>query len=182
MWRRLEILTLSGARILALVGLAGLLILAFATVTDALLRWLFNAPITGVRDAAALFVAAAISCSMPICIAERQHITIRFFGMQLGLKGEAALEAFGNLITLAVFAIMAWQLWLYADHLAAEKETTMVLGWPVAPWWRGVSIVAAFCVPVQILVLLQSLRWAVFGRRSPPAEEPETSEDLKRWK
>jgi TRAP-type C4-dicarboxylate transport system permease small subunit len=179
MWRRLETLTYSGARFLALVGLIGLLILAFATVTDALLRWFFNAPITGVRDAAALFVAAAISCSMPICIAERQHITIRFFGMQFGRRGEAAFEAFGNLVTLIIFALMAWQLWLYANHLSAENETTMVLGWPVAPWWRGVSIVAAFCVPVQIFVLLQSIRWAVFGRQSPPAEEPEKSEDVK---
>lgn len=180
MWSQLEILTFRGARFLALVGLVGLLILAFATVTDALLRWLFNAPITGVRDAAALFVAAAISCSMPICIAERQHITIRFFGMQLGRRGEAALEAFGNLVTLVVFAIMAWQLWLYANHLSAENETTMVLGWPLAPWWRGVSIVAAFCVPVQVFVFLQSLRWALFGRRLPTAEDPKSSEDVKR--
>jgi TRAP-type C4-dicarboxylate transport system permease small subunit len=181
MWSRLETLTFSGARLLALVGLAGLLILAFATVTDALLRWLFNAPITGVRDAAALFVAAAISCSMPICIAERQHITIRFIGMQLGRRGEAALEAFGNLATLVIFALMAWQLWLYANHLSAENETTMVLAWPVAPWWRGVSMVAAFCVPVQVVVLLQSLRWALFGRRLSTENDSKKSEDLKRY-
>ena len=180
MWRRLETLTFGGARFLALVGLVGLLILAFATVTDALLRWLFNAPITGVRDAAALFVAAAISCSMPICIAERQHITIRFFGMQFGRRWQAAFEAFGNLVTLVIFALMAWQIWLYANHLSAENETTMVLGWPVAPWWWAVSVVAAFCVPVQVFVLLQSLRRALVGRPLSTENDSKKSEDVKR--
>jgi hypothetical protein len=50
-------------------------------------------------------------------------------------------------------------LWLYTGQLAVEKETTLVLGWPVAPWWRGLSVIMAFCVPVQLLVLLQSFRF-----------------------
>ncbi len=180
MWRQLEILTFRGARLLALFGLAGLLILAFATVTDALLRWLANAPIPGVRDAAALFIAAAIACSLPICIAERRHITIRLFGRLLGPRGEAALEAFGNFIALVVFAVMAWQIWLYAVHLAAEKETTMVLAWPLSPWWRGVAVITAFCVPVQSLVLLQSLKRALFSLNMPDQGRFETPDGGKR--
>jgi TRAP-type C4-dicarboxylate transport system permease small subunit len=173
-------MTFRGARLLALLGLAGLLILAFATVTDALLRSLLNAPITGVRDAAALFIAAAIACSLPICIVERRHITIRFFGRMLGPRTEAALEAFGNLIALIVFAVMAWQLWLYAVHLASERETTMVIAWLLSPWWRGVAIITAFCVPVQLLVLLQSLKWALFGTNLPDREDFENLDGSKR--
>ena len=49
---------------------------------------------------------------------------------------------------------MAWQVWLYANELGAQKEVTMVLGWPISPWWRGVSIILALCVPVQVMVIL----------------------------
>jgi TRAP-type C4-dicarboxylate transport system permease small subunit len=160
--------------------LAALLALAFAIVLDVLLRWLFNSPITGVRDAASLFVAVVIASSLPICIAERRHITIRFLGKLLKSRWDAAFETFGNLATLVIFALMAWQLWLYADYLAAEKETTMVLGWPVSPWWRGVSIIVAFCVPVQVIVFLQSIKLALFGGSVPVIEDYNKPEGVKR--
>ena len=150
---RLETLTHQGARWVALLGLAGLLALAFATILDVFLRWLFNAPITGVRDAASLFVAIVISCALSTCMAERRNITIRFLGKIMSPKWGDILEVFGNLITLIVFALVAWQVWLYANDLGAQKEVTMVLGWPISPWWRAVSIILALCIPVQIMVV-----------------------------
>ena len=72
------------SRAVSLIGLAGLLALAFATVLDVLLRWLMSKPITGVRDLSSLFVAVVIAASFPICIAEQKNITIRFLGTALG--------------------------------------------------------------------------------------------------
>ena len=156
MWKQLDAWTHRGARLFAILGLAGVLALSFAIVIDVLARWLLNAPIAGVRDLSSLFVAIAIAASFPACIAECQHITIRFLGKFLGPKYEAVFDTFGHLISLVVFSIMAWQLWLYADGLAAEREVTMILGWPLSPWWRVVSIIMAFCVPVQLFVLIKS--------------------------
>ena len=162
---RLEILTHRGARWVALLGLAGLLALAFATILDVFLRWLFNAPITGVRDAASLFVAIVISCALPTCMAERRNITIRFLGKITSRKWGDILEVFGNLFTLIIFALIAWQVWLYANELGAQKEVTMVLGWPLSPWWRGVSIILALCVPIQIMVILGFIKSLSSGGR-----------------
>lgn len=152
---RLTTLTDWLARLISLIGLAGLIALAFAIVADVVLRWLFNSPITGVRDSASLFVAVVIASSLPIGCLKRAHITIRFLGNFLGSKIKMCFEIFGNLIMMVVFALIAWQLWLYTDQLVLEKETTSVLGWPVAPWWRGITIIVAYCVPVQLVVLLQ---------------------------
>jgi TRAP-type C4-dicarboxylate transport system permease small subunit len=154
-FKYLEALSYQCSRWIAFLGLASLLILAFAIVTDVACRWLFNAPITGVRDAASLFVAVAIASSMPACISERRHIAARFLGKLLGTGGNTALEIFGNLLTLIIFMIMAWQVWLYADQSALDNETTAILGWPLSPWWRGVSIIIAVCVPVQLIAFLQ---------------------------
>ncbi len=147
------------SRLFCLVGLAALIGLAFATVADVLMRWLFNAPITGVRDTASLFVAVVIACAFPISLIKKAHIVIGFIRNLLGHRGKIAVTVFGHLITLLIFSLIAWQLWLYTDQLAVEKETTLVLGWPIAPWWRGLSIIMVFCVPVQLVVLFQSLRF-----------------------
>jgi TRAP-type transport system small permease protein len=170
---RLAVLTEKISRFICLIGLAGLIGLAFATVADVLMRFLFNSPIVGVRDTASLFVAVAISCAFPICLVERRHITIKFLSKILGTKGNANLEIFGHLITLIIFALMAWRLWLYTDQLVLENETTKVLGWPIAPWWRGMTIIIAYCVPVQLVVFLQSVQTSIFLKRGPSEVDPE---------
>ena len=48
------------ARVIALIGLAGLLLLASATVLDVLLRWIFNSPIVGLNDTHSLLTAIII--------------------------------------------------------------------------------------------------------------------------
>ena len=54
MW--LERVALVGTRALSVVGLGALMILAFITLANGLLRWLINQPIAGVVDVGALDV------------------------------------------------------------------------------------------------------------------------------
>jgi TRAP-type C4-dicarboxylate transport system permease small subunit len=157
-FQQLDKWTSRGARISAIIGLTGVLTLSFLIVFDVLARWLFNAPITGVHDVSSLFVAIAIAACMPVCILEGQHITIRILGKLAGTRYGAAFNTFGFFVTMALFFCMSWQLWLYSDSLASEKEVTMVLGWPLSPWWRIISIITAFCVLIQLSVLIQSIK------------------------
>jgi TRAP-type C4-dicarboxylate transport system permease small subunit len=143
----------------------GLLSVAFAIALDAALRSIFASPITGVRDAGALFISVVIAASFSACIAERSNITIRFLGSALGGRWQEYLDVFGNLVTAAFFGLMARQIWLHANELALNNDTTIVLGWPLAPWWRVVSILIAFCVPTQIVVIYQ-----ICKRSAPTAD------------
>lgn len=165
------------SRVIALLGLAGMLTLAVATVCDVLARWLFSAPISGVRDLSQLFTAVIIASCFALCIAERNNITIRFVGSALGPRGSYSLDAFGNLITMLVFATMAWRMWAYANELAVDGETTMVLGWPFSPWWRIVSVLFGICVPVQLVVFLRSLGCAISGKTLRESVQIATDKD-----
>lgn len=162
------------SRMVALIGLFGMILLASATVLDVLLRWLFNSPITGVRDASSLFNAVIIASCFSLSIAERKDITIRFLGSALGAKGGNILEAFGNLITMAIFTVITWQLWVYTDELAQVGEMTMVLNWPLHPWWRIVSVLIGACVPVQAVMFLQSIRAVFFSKKTTSRNRSET--------
>ena len=148
-------------RAISLVGLALLLLLALGTVLDVLLRWLFNSPIVGLSDTYSLFMAMVLGSCFPLCIYNRGNVTIRFIGNLLGPRGKNILDAFGNLVTLSFFALLAWQLWLHTDQIARDGETTWVLSWPVSPWWRVVTILIIICTPVAFVTFIQYLRVAL---------------------
>ncbi len=163
------------SRVIALIGLIGMLTLAVATVCDVFARWLFSAPITGVRDLSKLFIAVIIASCFALGIAERSNITIRFVGSALRPRGRYSLEAFGNLVTMLVFAVIAWGSWAYTNELAIDGERTLVLGWSFSPWWRIVSVLFGICVPVQLFIFLQSLGCAITGKTE--RERGQTSTD-----
>ena len=160
-FKRIEDITGRVSRAIALIGLAGLLLLASATVLDVFMRWLFNRPIVGLNDTYSLFTALVIASCFPLTIFNNGNITIRFIGNIIGPKTKAVLDCFGSLVTLVIFALMAWQLWLFTDQLARDGENTWVLNWPVSPWWRVVTIIILICVPVTIVVVIQHLRSAL---------------------
>jgi TRAP-type C4-dicarboxylate transport system permease small subunit len=153
-------------RAISLVGLVLLLLLALGTVLDVLLRWLFNSPIVGLSDTYSLFMAMVLASCFPLCIYNHGNVTIRFIGKILGPRGKNILDAFGNLVTLCFFALLAWQLWLHTDQIARDGETTWVLSWPVSPWWRVVTILIIVCTPVTFVTIIQYVKAALKKRNA----------------
>jgi TRAP-type C4-dicarboxylate transport system permease small subunit len=147
----------SVARFCALFGMLFLVALALITNVDVFMRWMFNNPIDGVTDVAPLMVAIVIASFFPFALAGRHHISITFIGNLLGPKGRAWLEATVALVTLAFFALLAWQFIVYTIDLDARGQTTWVVQLPVAPWWTVVSFFTVLCVAVQLIVLLTLL-------------------------
>ena len=179
-FKRIEDITGHVSRAIALIGLAGLLLLASATVLDVFMRWLFNRPIVGLNDTYSLFTALVIASCFPLCIFNNGNITIRFIGNIIGPKTKAVLDCLGSLVTLVIFALMAWQLWLFTDQLARDGENTWVLNWPVSPWWRVVTIIIVICVPVTFVVVIQHLRSALRPVGSTLQIKTETGETEER--
>lgn len=153
-------------RSIALIGLALLLLIALATVLDVLLRWLFNNPIVGLADTYSLFMAMILASCFPLCIYYRGNVTIRFLGNIFGPRVKNILDAFGNLITMIIFALMAWQFWIFTDELSLDGETTWVLNLPVSPWWRVVTILIFICTPVTLVTFIQYTK-AAFKKENP---------------
>jgi TRAP-type C4-dicarboxylate transport system permease small subunit len=135
-------------RVISLIGLAGLLLFAGITVGEVLLRWLFNYPILGVSDVSSLVVTVAVASCFPLVFAERRSITVRIAGKLLGERVNSVFEAFGTLVTLGMFFLIAWQLFDYTVELAESDQTTWVVLWPMSPWYGIAAILMALCVPV----------------------------------
>ena len=55
-------------RLIAAIGVFGLLVIAAMTIVDVLLRWLFNSPIDGVTEITRLLISISAASFFPIAL------------------------------------------------------------------------------------------------------------------
>lgn len=152
-----------GTRWLALVGLVGLVAVALVTVTDVLLRWLFNMPVDGVGEVSRLVVAVSIASFFPMALVERNNISIQFLGAALGPRARLWLDMVADVVTSFFFLVLGWQFVLYTLEISESGETTWILGWTVTPWWVVTTVFMLICIPVQLVMLVRQARLAARG-------------------
>jgi TRAP-type C4-dicarboxylate transport system permease small subunit len=161
---RLERLALASTRVLSVVGLLALMVLAFVTLANGLLRWLVNRPIAGVVDVGALAIAIAVSCCLPVALMERSHIAFRLI-LSISPAVGRVCDAIAAAAVAAVLIGMAWQFSVYAGELVLSGERTYVLKLPAAPFWYAADVVLWIAVVVQLIVIALDI-----GRlAAPPA-------------
>ena len=167
----LERLWLTATRALSALGLSALLFLAVLTLVDGLARWLLNQPIEGVRDVAAVAIALAVSCCLPVGLMERSNIVIRALPVARWPRISRTLDALAAIVVALIMGAMAWQFMVFAGKMAKAGETTWILKIPTAPFWYGVSAILLCAVLVQTIVVVLELGrcWGRFehSERSP---------------
>lgn len=167
------------ARTLALIGLAGLLVLSIMVVADIVLRAVAGYPLQGVNDVYAVVMAVVIAASIPNALLTKQNISIEVLGAALGGRIGAALESFASAAVLVFFGLLTWKFIPYAASITASGEQTWVLKWPVGPWWWAATVLFFIAVLAQAMVLATDIsrmfqpRWPDAGDDDQPG--PETS-------
>ena len=160
---RLESAIIRGTRALAIVGFAALLLISLAKMLDVALRWLANSPIKGLSDIEGLAVAIVIASCLPLVVAQRQNISIRFLGEALGPRAARWLDAFGSLALLVFVTFVAWQLARHTAGMAEAGRTTWHLRIPVTPYWSVATLLVALCVPAQAIAFVADVVRAITG-------------------
>ncbi|MCO5162238.1 MAG: TRAP transporter small permease [Mesorhizobium sp.] len=168
-------LNIKSTRLLALVGLAALLVIAVATLADVGARWLFSSPITGVYDLSTLFIAVAMAACFPAALAERRNIRIEFGVRMMPKRLRLFFDVLADSLTLAFFALLGWQLIIYTGEVMLDGETSFTLQLPVAPWWVATTSLFILCIPVQSLALFLSIRSMLLGME---VERPHQTEEF----
>lgn len=151
--KRSDPLAVRLARLLALVSIAGLILLAIATTLDVAMRYLFASPIRGFVDLASLAGAVLLAGCMPWLLVTRSNVAVDVLGAWLGGRWRRVLDSFAAVVTALFFAVMAWQYWRFSADLASAGQTIPVLRWPVWPWWAGVTAMIAAAALAGLLTL-----------------------------
>ncbi|MCW1931053.1 TRAP transporter small permease [Pararhodobacter zhoushanensis] len=164
---------------LALLGFAGLLLLALMTSLDALLRSAFSAPIHGVNDVSAVVMAVVISACIPANLAQRRNITVEVLGSLLGKTVNQVLTLFAGVVVLVVIGLMAWKFIPYTEGMYLSGRQTWVLAWPVWPWWAAATLFLIFAAFVQALNVFADVMALIRMLRTRPADALSSERGLK---
>ena len=164
---RLQALIGRWTRAIATIGFVGLLLVALLTTVDVLLRWAAKMPIRGLMDINQLVFIIGVASCMPLVVAEKGNISIRFVGEKIGPRTAAWLDAFASAALLAFVAMIGWQLVVHTMEVMASKRTTWHLRIQVAPYWTIATALVLMCIPVQLVAFLIDLLHAVTGVALP---------------
>lgn len=148
---------LNRSEIAAAIGLLGLLILSVATFADVIMRGVFNSPIYGLSDLVEIVTPPVVASCFPVALAARQNITIRFLGRAMPARGGQTIELFGQIVTLLVLVGIVWRVGDYSWDIFANDQVTWLLHLSAWPSWFLTTLLLAACLPIQCLVVLETV-------------------------
>ncbi len=146
-----------------------MLLAAGATVVDVLLRWLANSGVIALNEITSMAFAIAITACLPAGLAGGINLKIDVLARWLTGRLGAWLDAIGAFALLCFVALLAQQVLVHADNLAREGRTTIILGWPQAPFMYVVVLLLDFSALVQAVVTLNSILRAIACGMTRPA-------------
>jgi TRAP-type C4-dicarboxylate transport system permease small subunit len=126
-----------------LVGMMGL------TCLDVLLRKMGH-PIFGSLDLVGFMAVIVLAGSMPYTHQQKGHVGVSLLVQKLSPRGQAVVDSITSAVSMVLFAIVSWQMWLYAKELYIKGDTSMAIQWPKYPF----IYLVAFCFAVLSLTIL----------------------------
>jgi len=151
-------------RPIAFLGVLGMLIAAGVTVIDVLLRWLASTAITALNEITAMVFAVAIAACIPAGLAGRVNLKIDILARWLTCPAAAWLDAIGDLLLLIFFLVLTWRIAIFAGSLLEQGRTTLILGWPMAPFIYAVAILLGIGTLVQAVIAASGAHRALAPR------------------
>jgi TRAP-type transport system small permease protein len=143
-------------RIETLVGILGaclLFLLMGITFVDVVGRNLFNHPLIGASELTEVLLACIIFLMLPQVALKQRHIVIDLVDTVISRMVRIVFDVIAAIFSVAMFALIAWQLWVLGDKAAGYADATPSLGIPLAPVFYFVSILAALNVLAFIATL-----------------------------
>jgi C4-dicarboxylate transporter DctM subunit len=160
----------------AFIGVMAMLLIAFTTIADVLLRWLASSPIDGLSEIEGLALAVAVAACFPAGAAQRVNLTIDLIGNRVSARTLAWLKVVGSDTLLVFYALVAWRIGEYALKLQARNAETVYVHLPLAPFIWAVTAFLAIAALVQLVNVAVSVKYALAGIPDPSGWSIDTGE------
>jgi len=138
---------------------ASIIAMMLLTCADVLLRF-FKHPILGTYELVGLFGALTIAFAIPATTLTKGHVAVDFIVEKLPTAGQKFCTVIANLLSLFLFALIAWQSFLYANILRTSGEVTLSLEMPFYPVVYTISA-ASLLVCIVLLLEIATLKQKV---------------------
>ena len=131
------------------VAIAGAIGMILAVMVDVIGSKVFHWPLPGGTEAVYLFQIIAIAGALAISKIDGRHVRIELID-KLPQPGLGIIHALVSLLSLALFAMLGWQSFNYAQSLRMNHEVTAtakITLYPFALW------LALCCIPVVFILI-----------------------------
>ncbi|MCZ7661458.1 MAG: TRAP transporter small permease [Thermoleophilia bacterium] len=141
------------SRAMAVVAGLALVTMMGVTVLDVILR-LFFRPLTGTFEIVSWLAALTTAFALGYTQIHRQHVAIDLLVNKLGSRACAYITAAVNVVSMALFLAVAYQIFKYAGSLRASGSLSETMKVVYYPW---VYLVAAGCLGLVLALLTEFL-------------------------
>jgi TRAP-type C4-dicarboxylate transport system permease small subunit len=146
------------SRWMSYFGVLLIMVLMLLIVLHVFMRFVFNSPITGTPELAALAMAC-LALGAGWGAIKKRHITVDIFIIHLPSRVQTVINTITLLASLGIFAIMTWRAFeesLWA--MRAKFVASVLVPVPTYPfWWAYVLGLAMFCV-IVVIILIQTIK------------------------
>ncbi len=140
--------------ILKLLGAAALVGMMLLTVADVIGRF-FKYPIFGSVEVVGFLAAILVAAALPYTYKKDSHVGVEILLRLLPKKHQLQVNILTRLLSLILFSLITWQMFLYAGDIHETGEVSMNLEFPI---YYIVYILAA-----GLLIFSATIVTAVFG-------------------
>jgi TRAP-type C4-dicarboxylate transport system permease small subunit len=141
---------------LAALAMFGMMML---TVVDVGGRYFFSSPVLGTWEMVSFLLVGASTLSIGYCQITKGHISVDFILERFPPRVKAVIRTFAYLVGLAAFSLLAWQVFVLAQHYlsATRGNATDTLGIPLFPFVLAMAIGCGVMALVLLVDVVHSI-------------------------
>jgi len=137
---------------LKIIGAMCLVGMTFLTCADVVGR-AFRHPIFGSVELVGFMATLSVAMALPYTQQMKGHIGVEILVRLFSERIQAIIDLCTSFLSLALFAIVGWRMFVYAHDMMLSGEVSMNLEFPS----YTIIYVAAFCFVVFSLIIIQDI-------------------------
>lgn len=116
--------------LLKIIGAVALTCMMLLTVVDVIGRF-FKYPIFGSVELVGFLATIVVAAALPYTHKVDGHVGVEILVRLLSKKKQLLIDIFTQIVSLVLFALITWQMFLYAEEIQATGEVSMNLEFPI---------------------------------------------------
>lgn len=149
------------SRIGGVASMVFLVIMMLLTVTDVLLRALFNTPVKGSLELTEYIMVITGFLGIAWCAVNRAHVKVDLILSHLPSRPQSIIDAFTLFLGLTVVPLVAWQGFAQIRRAYLEGAVSQALDIPNFPFYGIVGLGYGLMFLVLVIILVELIQKAV---------------------
>ncbi|HPJ97100.1 MAG: TRAP transporter small permease [Deltaproteobacteria bacterium] len=145
-----------------LLACAAVIIMMLLSTADVLLR-LWGRPIPGTYELVGFLGTLVVAFALAFTSMEKGHIAVEILVERLPQRAQLAIDAFGNLMGMLLFGLIAYQAFIYALDIRKSGEVSLTLQLPPYPFILGIAAGCALLALLLMVDFAKSLQRTIRG-------------------